>query len=519
MKLPGMEKIQSCFEAALAVPEPGREDFLAKFCGDDSGLYREVKSLLEADAQSKAWDSQTVTKISDAIPRELQAGNTVGPYVIVELIGEGGMGVIYKAYDSRLDRHVALKFLPVSMSADPEIRQRFMTEARAASQLDHPNICVIHDVGENPDGQPYITMSCYDGETLYKRIRRGPLVTLDAIDIALQVGEGLASAHAHDIVHRDVKPANIMITSEGRAKVLDFGIAKVTDSNLTQTGMSIGTLAYMSPEQLRGETVDCRSDIWALGVVLYELLTGNKAFPGAALADILETVLHQSETVIEPLQSQLPSALYQVLRQAIAGDLQLRFKDMNAMLDALYDARASINNDDHNPQAVLSSQLQQTRVYSSKSHQWDEKILQQIADILVPDLGPIALTLVQRSSKKASDLDQLSELLVNFLPDQANRGKFIKKLERQTGEFTSPPVPGILNTDGSLQGVELSPLQLANIEATMLPFIGPIAQTIIKREQVKANNLPDLHNQLAQHLETDEKKQFLDELKGLLDTE
>ena len=334
-----MEKVQQYFEAALAVPAEQRADFLADLSSTDTELGREVSALLKADSQSKLWDSDGLLDTRVENLRVAESIEKIGPYQIIEQIGSGGMGVIYKAYDKRLDRHIAIKFLPASLNKDSQTRQRFLAEARAASQLDHPNICVIYDVGETADGQLYIIMPCYEGETLAKRCSRGPLPRQDAVDIALKIAEGLASAHAHDIVHRDVKPANIMLTHDGGVKILDFGIAKVSNNHLTQTGMSIGTLAYMSPEQLRGEEVDVRTDVWSLGVVFYELLTGQKAFPSNALPEILRTVLDEDSPIPQILSINLPQPLYHVLQHALSRDLQQRFASMVDMHEALFEAR------------------------------------------------------------------------------------------------------------------------------------------------------------------------------------
>ena len=195
----------------------------------------------------------------------LASGTTLGPYQIVSQLGSGGMGVVYTATDPRLKRTVAIKLLPPDLTRDETAKQRFLQEAIAASALDHPNICNIHEINETPDGQLYLVMAHYEGETLKERIARGPLELDDAIDIATQVGQGLAKAHAAGIVHRDIKPANLMVTADGTVKILDFGLAKLAGAEgMTQTGITLGTVAYMSPEQLRGEEVDQRTDIWSL---------------------------------------------------------------------------------------------------------------------------------------------------------------------------------------------------------------------------------------------------------------
>jgi len=208
-------------------------------------------------------------------------GARLGPYDILAELGHGGMGVVYTATDPRLRRQVAIKLLSPDLTRDDPAKQRFLHEAQAASALDHPNICTIYEINETGDGQLYLVMAHYEGETLQARIGRGPLDLDDAIDIANQVGQGLAEAHAAGIVHRNIKPANLLIAKGGLVKILDFGLAKLVGADgATQTGTAIGTVAYMSPEQARGQEVDHRTDIWSLGVVFYEMLTGQPPFRG-----------------------------------------------------------------------------------------------------------------------------------------------------------------------------------------------------------------------------------------------
>src|SRR5688572_15006524 len=203
-------------------------------------------------------------------------GRTVAHYEIVARRGGGGMGVVYEARDTRLGRTVALKFLPPQWSHDEAAKQRFVREAQAASATHHPNICTIHDIGTAADGQLFIVMAYYEGITLKQRIERdGPLPLAEALDIATQVADGLAKAHAQGIVHRDIKPGNLILTDDG-VRIVDFGLATFADAlQLTIPGSTVGTAAYMSPEQVRGAAADARSDVWAAGVILYEMLTGG----------------------------------------------------------------------------------------------------------------------------------------------------------------------------------------------------------------------------------------------------
>jgi serine/threonine protein kinase len=240
---------------------------------------------------------------------EVQPGQTVaGKYRIVRKLGSGGMGVVYEAEDLRLKRTVALKFLPPGLTADAEARERFVHEARAASSLDHPNICTIHEVDEAEEGSLYIVMACYQGESLKDKLGRGTLAPVEAIRIAAEVAEGLAKAHEHGIVHRDVKPGNIMVTSDGLAKILDFGLAKLAgEARMTATGTTVGTVAYMSPEQARGDEVDARTDVWSLGVVLYEMATGALPFDRASDRAVLNAIVHDEPRPAKDLRPGFPA--------------------------------------------------------------------------------------------------------------------------------------------------------------------------------------------------------------------
>jgi serine/threonine protein kinase len=247
-------------------------------------------------------------------------GQTVSHYKITEKLGGGGMGVVYKAVDTKLDRPVALKFLPAELTRDPDAKRRFVHEAKAASALQHNNICTIHEIDETDDGRMFISMDCYEGGTLKQKVAEGPLPVDEAIDIVIQVAEGLSKAHEAGMVHRDIKPANVMITSDGVVKIVDFGLAKLAgQTKVTKTGTTVGTVAYMSPEQAAGQDVDHRSDIFSLGVVLYELVAGEPPFKGGHEAAVLYGIMHSDPEPVTKYRTDVPEDLQNRRDRAAQG--------------------------------------------------------------------------------------------------------------------------------------------------------------------------------------------------------
>jgi serine/threonine protein kinase len=309
------KRVEELFEAAVAEPTESREQFLEIACPDDPELRAQVLSLLKSDDTADSFLEES--PLGSARQRaQLERGHKLGHFDIVELIGRGGMGDVYRARDTRLKREVAIKVLPPEFARDPAGILRFEREARAASALNHPNIVCVYEIGH--EGRQYwIVSELVHGQPLHEIMKRGALPVRRAIEITVQIADGLAAAHAAGIVHRDLNPRNVMVNSEGRVKILAFGLAKrgggvsdtsasVTEGGLTRPGLTMGTPGYLAPEQITGKAADHRSDIFALGVILHEMLSGTPAFCGDSTIKVLNANLKSDPS---PLPSSVPTAL------------------------------------------------------------------------------------------------------------------------------------------------------------------------------------------------------------------
>jgi len=340
------QQIRDLLHSAMQLEPTARSAFLEQQCSNDPGLRQEVDELLavEGELPSTFLESPALTQVASDLASSgsgmLATGTKLGPYEVIALIGAGGMGEVYRARDTRLDRRVAVKVIPVHLSSDPQRRQRFEREARAISSLQHPNICTLHDVGSQ-DGMDYLVMEYLEGETLAERLQKGRLSFDLTLRYATEVADALEAAHRRGIVHRDLKPGNIFITVHGESKVLDFGLAKLeqerpsadaptavtaNEKAITTPGIAMGTVAYMSPEQARGEELDARTDIFSLGAVLYEMATGKIAFPGKTSAVVFKAILDETPLAPSEVEPSLPQQLDQVVAKALEKDRDLRYQ-------------------------------------------------------------------------------------------------------------------------------------------------------------------------------------------------
>jgi serine/threonine protein kinase len=339
-------EVERLYHSACELKPEERGAFLDSACGSDEELRREVESLLaQEDRAAHFLETDEPAIPGKATSSSVPEGKQIGHYLVLEFLLKGGMGEVYKARDTRLDRTVAIKFLPQACAADRLALDRFQREARAASALNHPRICTVHDVGDY-QGRPFIVMELLEGQSLRDRIAGEPLPIPVLLDLAMQICDALRAAHAKGIVHRDIKPANIFATASGQIKILDFGLAKliidprppaatitmgetgttVTSATLTRPGSLMGTPRYLSPEQARGEEVDARTDIFSLGVVLYEMATGRPAFRGKTSGELVGAILHDTPVRPSALNPAAPTGLERIISKALAKERTARYQ-------------------------------------------------------------------------------------------------------------------------------------------------------------------------------------------------
>src|SRR5215472_14143037 len=343
------ERVQTLFLEALDLAPEERAAFLEGACAGDEEIRREVESLLSHDGASEGHIAEALVGTAQSLfeSKMIQPGTKVEDYEVIKLIGAGGMGEVYQARDVRLSRNVAIKVLPAFLTHDPDRLRRFEQEARAAAALNHPNIVAVYQMGFY-QGSPFLVSELLEGETLRERNKPGCLPWRAAVEYGVQIARGLAAAHGKGIIHRDLKPENLFVTNDGHVKILDFGLAKLTDTMSfghagikSEPGLVVGTVGYMSPEQVRGEESDHRTDLFAFGAILYEILSGQRAFQKVSAPETMSAILHEEPPDTSQLLPAVPSALHRVLRRCLEKKREQRFQsasDLAFALEALSDS-------------------------------------------------------------------------------------------------------------------------------------------------------------------------------------
>ena len=449
-------EIETLYNSACERKPEERRAYLESACGGDESLRLEVESLLaHEELAANFLETHESTTPGNAVEASVPAGEQIGPYLVLEFLQKGGMGEVYKARDMRLDRTVAIKFLPRALAADPTAVERFQREVRAASSLNHPRICTVHDVGEF-HGRPFLVMEFLEGQSLRDRIAGGPLPIAELMDLAVQICDALKAAHAKGIVHRDIKPGNIFITAGGQIKILDFGLAKRsgearavaeatvsaaeeqtaatgTRITITRPGSIAGTLAYLSPEQARSEEVDSRTDIYSLGVVLYQMATGRPTFRAETSEELIGAILHQTPIKPSVLNPPVPASLERIILKALEKEPTARYQsvaDLLADLEKITSSRslavlpfANLSGDpaqeyfaDGMTEALLTElgKISALRVISRQSmmrYEGTKKSVPQIARELMVD------AVVEGSVLRVGDRVRVSVQLIEAAPE------------------------------------------------------------------------------------------------------
>ncbi len=424
------------------------------------------------------------------------APEKIGRYVVESTIGKGAMGVIYRAHDPMIDRLVALKLVNTDLLEGDDraaFVERFQREAQAAGRCAHGNIVAIYDFALH-GADPYIAMEFVAGRSLAQVLDGGGRMPIDVSSaIARQMLDALACAHGQGVVHRDIKPANVLLTADGRVKVTDFGISRVSGSSLTQTGALIGTPNYMSPEQARGEEVDARSDLFSTAAVLFELLTGQRPFPGRSFHEITYQLLYGEPVALSKHLPEAPASLAAFMGKALARDAAQRFQTadaMNAALAAALGGRA--------PAAVAPSD---STVIAPSPAAVISPHLQEIERKLAAYVGPIASYLVRSASGRTTSLEELCRSLSTSIDRAEQREAFLRDALKASRTLSGTVTSTVVAPQPSGAGAAIAQADIDRAQADLARHIGPIAALLMRRERAAAQNAEDLWQRLAKHID------------------
>lgn len=437
----------------------------------------------------------------------------IGRYRVESVLGRGAMGVVYKGYDEGIDRYVAIKTVHRNLLSGEEGAdwlQRFRREARAAGRCLHQNIVTVFEFGEQ-DGMPFIVMEYVEGRELSDIIRSSDHIDRkQAVDLVSQVLDALHYAHANGIVHRDIKPGNIIILKDGTVKVTDFGIARIDSTSMTAHGSVVGTPSYMSPEQFTGGEIDRRSDIFSTGVVLFELLTGQKPFPGKSATEVMYKLLHHEPPAVTTLNPTLPIAMNAVVLKALSRDPNDRFANAGEFKTMLGQAAAMAPADDDMtvvmPASPMPQPAQQPAAATESTGIHDEATLRLVSDALAYHIGPVAKVVVEQAAKQSQDVGALYDTVATSINNPAERNEFLRS--RAATEIRPAPEGAPAET-----AAPVSDSDLTKIQQELAIHLGPIAKILTKRAMKGTAGRDALIRALAEHIPTDkERAQFFSKL-------
>ncbi len=418
---------------------------------------------------------------------------TIGRYRVDSELGRGAMGVVYKGHDPEIDRPVAIKLVRMDLlegNRREDYLARFRREVQAAGRCVHPNIVAIYDFGSH-EGEPFFVMEFVDARPLDEHLPKDAgIETKAAAGIVLQLLDALSAAHALGVTHRDIKPANLLLNIDGRIKVMDFGISRISTSHLTQAGAVMGTPRYMSPEQFRGDAVDARSDVFSAGAVLHELLTGRTPFTGRSYEEVMVKLLYEP-AAIDP---NLPPAMRAVIERAIAKTPDERFESAQAMAAAIREALGQAAQPTSAPAATVI--LSQGPRPDADPRLSDTVLLGAIERRLAQYLGPIAGRMVRLAARDADSAETMCERLGANIENPGERERFLTDIRarlQQTGDTLGRSAPGVAPT--------LSDAEIEKVQADLTRYIGPIARVLVKRAATSATSTQALREAVAQHLE------------------